>query len=88
MIADGSAEQRLAQRRCENCNKETYAGNLTCSTCRVKHEECAVSGFPVIKSAAVQCGNCGKKANRMDWNEWIEAHKTCPWCNTAQKVQY
>jgi len=85
-IAEG--EQRLGRRNCENCGKETYAGNLTCFTCRTKHEECIVTGFPVLRAHAVQCGNCGKKANRGDWNDWVEAKKTCPWCETQQKPQY
>lgn len=85
-IADG--EQRLAQRRCENCNKDTYAANLACFTCRAKHDECVVTGWPVLKATAVQCGGCGKKANRLDWNEWVDAKKACPWCDAAQKPQY
>jgi len=28
-------------------------------------------------------GTCGASANRDDWNTWIAAFKTCPWCGMA-----
>ena len=28
----------------------------------------------------MNCKTCGASANRDDWNTWIAAFKTCPWC--------
>jgi intraflagellar transport protein 172 len=80
---DKSVEQKLSTRSCDNCKTDMYAASLECHSCKFKYEPCAVTGYPVTRSEKVSCRTCGCSANRDDWNTWIAAYKTCPWCGMS-----
>jgi intraflagellar transport protein 172 len=78
----------LNLRRCDKCNKETYEAGLQCHSCRFTPEMCVVTGFPVARHSRVTCRQCGKSANKDDWNAWVLKCKVCPWCETNQNPAY
>merc|ERR1719454_2850529 len=85
---DQSVQQKMDLRQCDKCRAEIYTATLNCPKCGYKHEPCVVSGYPVLKRSRIECSNCHCAANRDDWNLWVQAHKTCPWCNAPQNAQY
>jgi len=60
-----------------------YVGSLEGPCKSTKYEPCAVTGMPVTRNERVNCKTCGASANRDDWNTWIAAFKTCPWCGMS-----
>mmetsp|Transcript_43192 Transcript_43192/g.92156 ORF Transcript_43192/g.92156 Transcript_43192/m.92156 type:complete len:1765 (-) Transcript_43192:92-5386(-) len=85
---DQSVQQKLDLRQCDQCRADIYTANLTCGQCNFKYLPCAVTGYPVLKRTKVECTNCHAAANRDDWNVWVQAYKTCPWCEAPQNAQY
>jgi intraflagellar transport protein 172 len=83
---DKSVEQKLSTRACENCKADMYCASLECHSCKYKYEPCAVTGYPVYRQDKVNCKTCGISANRDDWNTWIAATKTCPWCGMSANI--
>ncbi|KAI8903741.1 hypothetical protein EDD86DRAFT_195465 [Gorgonomyces haynaldii] len=84
---DQKVNQELDKRPCEDCGTNIYAAQLFCPKTHTKWEPCVVSGYPVLK-ASVSCSNCGKTANRDDWNKYMMIERTCPWCKSNQAPVY
>lgn len=72
----------LSKRYCENCDNSIYDAALTCPSCRCGWEPCIITGYPLIKSQAIQCKFCNKGAIRDYWNDYIQATMHCPWCKS------
>jgi intraflagellar transport protein 172 len=71
---------------CENCGNSIYEGQLHCNSCRTKWEACIVSGYPLLRSAAVSCQTCNKGAIREHWNEYVATNMVCPWCKSMSSA--
>ena len=84
---DGNVGSSLPMRRCENCQADTYEGNLVCHQCQAAYEPCIITGMPLAKSNTVHCKICNKGAIREHWNDYIAAALHCPWCKSMQ-TQY
>lgn len=84
---DGNVGSSLPMRNCENCQAETYEGNLICNNCQFTWETCIITGLPLVKSNTVHCKICNKGAIREHWNDYISATQHCPWCKSMQ-TQY
>jgi intraflagellar transport protein 172 len=69
---DQKVNQELDTRQCE-CGKLVYAASLDCHSCSKKLDACCISGYPIINS--VKCTNCGKAANKEDWNKFVLSEK-------------
>ena len=39
-------------------------------------------------AGSVKCTNCGKGANKDDWNKYIVIERNCPWCRAVQAPIY
>ncbi len=74
----------LNKRYCEQCDNQIYEGSLTCNVCRCGWEPCIITGYPLIKTQAIQCKICNKGALRDYWNDYIQATMHCPWCKSMQ----
>jgi intraflagellar transport protein 172 len=79
---DKSVEQKLTTKSCDKCKSEMYVASLQ-GPCKTMYDPCAVTGYPVMQADKVNCKTCGAAANRDDWNTWIAAFKTCPWCGMS-----
>jgi intraflagellar transport protein 172 len=81
---DKSVENKLTTRQCDGCKTDVYVASLvSVNGCKMKYEPCVVTGYPVTRNDKVNCKTCGASANRDDWNTWIAAFKTCPWCGMS-----
>jgi intraflagellar transport protein 172 len=85
---DQSVQQKMDTRQCDKCRADIYNASLKCPKCGYAHEPCVVSGYPVLKRSRIECSNCRCGANRDDWNLWVQAFKSCPWCLAPQNAQY
>ncbi len=56
--------------------------------CGTVHEPCAVTGAPLANpNEAVECSHrCGARGNKEDWDAWVAAEGSCPWCGRAEVV--
>ncbi|TPX43982.1 hypothetical protein SeMB42_g04483 [Synchytrium endobioticum] len=73
---DQRVRQEVDKRTCEGCGTTIYAAALSCPNCRMVHEPCIITGYPVLRTKA-SCGTCKALANREDWNRFVAAeHST------------
>jgi intraflagellar transport protein 172 len=85
---DQKVDQKLDTCPCENCGREVYVASLSCPHCRCTWDPCLITGYPVLRNSHVQCSNCGRPANRQDWNAYLTFDTSCPWCNSVQSQAY
>ena len=79
---DQQIHQDFDKRLCEGCGVDVYDGGLSCYKCGETSEACIVTGYPILRASRVQCGGCGKGANKEDWNKYLGLEGSCPWCQT------
>ena len=85
---DQKVEQSLSFISCEVCDSQMYEASLKCLNCNNIFEPCLVTGYPVFRKTLVSCSNCYKPANKEDWNQFLVANSTCPWCSSIQSQEY
>lgn len=85
---DRKVEQNLSFCGCENCGSQMYVASLKCFNCNNGYEPCLITGYPVFRRTQVTCSNCYKLANKEDWNQFLVANSTCPWCSSIQSQEY
>jgi intraflagellar transport protein 172 len=71
----------------EYTNTEIYEAALVDQNSNTSWEPCIISGYPLVKSQAIQCKFCSMGALRDHWNDYIAVFQNCPWCNSMQ-TQY
>eukprot|EP01018_Ginkgo_biloba_P018841 Gb_21574 [translate_table: standard] len=74
-------EEVLPMRKCDSCGVFIFEVSLVCYSCKDKSEACSVTGYPILQTECMQCNCCHKLANKDDWNTYIGAFHSCPWCN-------
>ena len=84
MNMNANVDKSLGTRNCEQCGNEVYEASLVCQHCRVSHEPCIISGYPLVRSQMISCKICSKGAIRDYWNDYISATMHCPWCKSMQ----
>lgn len=85
---DHNTDQTLSQRACSTCGTQTYEASLQCHSCKMEHQPCVITGYPVLTKDAVKCTACSMPANRNDWNAYISKMTACPWCGSSQSASY
>lgn len=85
---DQKVDQNLTFCACETCGNQMYEASLKCFNCNTTYECCLVTGYPVFRRTLVTCSNCYRPANKEDWNQYLVANSTCPWCSSVQSQEY
>ena len=85
---DQKVEQNLSFCNCEICGSQMYEASLKCFNCNNVFEPCLITGYPVLRRTQITCSNCYKAANKEDWNQFLVANSTCPWCSSVQSQEY
>lgn len=86
--SDSVNPNQLATRECDSCKNEIYEASLFCSSCKLEHAACIVTGYPVLHSSKVTCKTCSRPANKDDWNKFVVTARKCPWCNSPATPYY
>jgi len=69
---DGGVGNSLPRRNCEFCDfDDLYEAALACPQCKSTWEPCIITGYPLVKSQAIQCKFCDMGACRDSWNDFI-----------------
>lgn len=77
---------KLETRPDEFTGEPVFEGSLRHPKSSKSAEECIISGFPVLKTTAFACTNCGKHCNKPDWNSYVGVINMCPNCSSIHKV--
>eukprot|EP00002_Diphylleia_rotans_P027200 TRINITY_DN5444_c0_g1_i2.p1 TRINITY_DN5444_c0_g1~~TRINITY_DN5444_c0_g1_i2.p1 ORF type:complete len:1218 (+),score=289.45 TRINITY_DN5444_c0_g1_i2:1863-5516(+) len=85
---DQQIEQELSRRPCDQCGTSIYEASLSCHKCKHDYTPCIITGYPVRKATKFQCKSCLKPVNRDDWNTYVRATKSCPWCLSPQNPSF
>eukprot|EP00249_Psilotum_nudum_P004532 c18048_g1_i3 orf=1201-1902(+) len=82
------SDKVLLVRNCEKCAASIYEASLVCFFCKDESQACCVTGYPVNPGLQIECLCCLKVANKNDWDTYVPAFKSCPWCRTPQQYLY
>ena len=82
---DKSFNKQLTKKPCPKCKKANFEANVVCHFCKSVFETCVVTGAPIYPNDdIVKCSQCGSKALKECWKEWVGINQTCPKCQSVQ----
>ena len=73
--------------QCTGCNSQMFEGSLVCQSCKMMHEPCVITGYPICGNPHVTCKHCSMKSLKSAYDKYMLQFTECPWCDSNLSVQ-